>query len=247
MDKDKQINNAQASRGKLQDDFVSIASHELRTPLTAIRSYAWMALHRSDMKLSEKLEKYLVRIVISSERMINLVNNLLNISRMEEGRIELHFEGVDLISLCKDIIDEVYYSKTTDKTIQMLLLEQPIPRVLADPEKLREVLLNLVGNAVKFSPTGSKITIGFFTDGQSVETFIKDEGQGISKDDLSRLFRKFSKLDNSFTSMSTSGGTGLGLYISKELINKMRGRIWAASEGENKGATFTFTLPVAKV
>ena len=231
---------------KLQDDFVSIVSHELRTPLTAIRSYAWMALHRSDMKLSPKLEKYLVRIVISSERMINLVNDLLNISRIEEGRIELHLESVDLISLCKDVLDEVYYSKTTDKTINMLLLEQPVPKVLVDPERLREVLLNLVGNAVKFSSSGTKITIGFFTDGTSVETFVKDEGPGISKDDLGRLFKRFSRLDNSYTAMSTSGGTGLGLYISKKLIEKMDGRIWATSEGEGKGATFTFTLPVVQ-
>lgn len=231
---------------KMQDDFVSIVSHELRTPLTAIRSYAWMALHRSDMKLSLKLEKYLVRIVISSERMINLVNDLLNISRIEEGRIELHLESVDLISLCKDVLDEVYYSKSTDKTIQMTLLEQPMPRALADPERLREVLLNLVGNAVKFSPNESRVTIGFFTDGLTVETFIKDQGPGISKDDLGRLFKKFSRLDNSLTAMSTSGGTGLGLYISKKLIEKMQGRIWATSEGESKGATFSITLPVAR-
>lgn len=230
---------------KMQDDLVSIVSHELRTPLTAIRSYAWMALHRSDTKLSEKLEKYLVRIVISSERMINLVNDLLSISRIEEGKIELHFESVDLISLCKDIMDEVYYSRTTDKTIQMALLEQPIPKVKADPEKLREVLLNLVGNAVKFTPANNQVTIGFFTDGVGVETFIKDQGPGISQDDLGRLFKKFSRLDNSYTAMSTSGGTGLGLYISKKLIEKMGGRIWAASEGEGRGATFTFSLPVA--
>mgnify|MGYP001576805886 FL=1 len=242
----KLANLTQNPSDSLDGDFVSIASHELRTPMTAIRSYAWMALHRSDVKLSEKLEKYLVRIVISSERMINMVNDLLNISKLEEDTVELHLEGVDLISLCKDVLDEVYYSKSTDKTIQMTLLEQPIPRALADPERLREVLLNLVGNAVKFSSNNTRVTIGFFSDGQTVETFIKDEGPGISKDDLGRLFKKFSRLDNSFTAMATSGGTGLGLYISKKLIEKMQGRIWASSDGEGKGATFSITLPVAR-
>lgn len=230
---------------KMQDDLVSIVSHELRTPLTAIRSYAWMALHRSDMKLSEKLEKYLIRIVLSSERMINMVNDLLNISRIEEGKIEVHPEKVDLISLCKDIMDEVYYSKTTNKTIKMILLEKPIPLVCADPERLREVLLNLVGNAVKFAPQNSQITISFVKDQGQVQTFIQDQGPGIAKEDLDRLFKKFSRLDNSYTAMSTSGGTGLGLYISKKLIEKMQGRISADSDGEGKGATFTFSLPVA--
>lgn len=231
---------------RLKDDFVSITSHELRTPMTAIRSYAWMALHKSDTPLSKNLEKYIIRILLSTERMINLVNDMLSISRIETNRIEVNPEPVDLISLCKDIADEVYYSKATDKNIKFVLLEQPIPKVLADPEKLREVLINIVGNALKFSPAGGKITIGFFTDGKVVETFVKDEGSGISKEDLGRLFQKFGRLDSSYTATASSGGSGLGLYISKKLIELMHGKIWASSGGEGKGATFTFSLPVAR-
>ncbi|KKQ77476.1 MAG: hypothetical protein US99_C0039G0010 [Candidatus Daviesbacteria bacterium GW2011_GWF2_38_6] len=230
---------------RLKDDFVSITSHELRTPMTAIRSYAWMALHKSDTPLSKNLEKYIIRILLSTERMINLVNDMLSISRIETNRIEINPESIDLISICKDIVDEVYYSKATDKNIKFVLLEQPIPKVLADPEKLREVLINIVGNALKFSHTGGRITIGFFTDGKVVETFVKDEGSGIGKEDLGRLFQKFGRLDNSYTATASSGGSGLGLYISKKLIELMHGRIWAGSGGEDKGATFTFSLPVA--
>ena len=230
---------------KLKDDFVSIASHELRTPMTAIRSYAWMALHKSDVPLSEKVEKYLVRILISTERLINLVNDLLNVSRIEAGKIEISTESLDLIPVIKDVVDEVYYSKSVAKDVQFVILEEPIPKVLADPERLREVLLNLMGNAVKFTQAGGKVTIGFFTDGKVVETSIKDTGMGISKDDLGRLFQKFGKLDSSFVSFSTSGGTGLGLYITKGLVELMQGKIWAESEGQNKGTTFTFSLPVA--
>lgn len=229
----------------LKDEFVSVTSHELRTPMTAIRSYSWMALHRSDVQLSAKLEKYLVRILLSTERMINLVNDLLNISRIESGRIEINPEAIDLISLCQDIIDEVYYSKATDKKIQFLLLEQKVPKVFADPEKLRQVLINIVGNALKFSLAGGKISIGFFTDGKVVETYVKDEGFGISREDLGRLFQKFGRLDNTYTAAATAGGTGLGLYISKSLIILMHGKIWASSEGPGKGATFTLSLPVA--
>lgn len=230
---------------KIRDDFVSIASHELRTPMTAIRSYAWMALHKSDMALSKKLEKYLVRILISTERLINLVNDLLNVSRIEARKIEINPEALDLISITKDVVDEVYYSKSVSKDIKFTILESKLPKVFAEPERLREVLLNLMGNSVKFTPSGGTITISFFTDGKVVETSIKDTGVGILKEDLGRLFQKFAKLDSSYVSISTSGGTGLGLYISKNLVELMHGKIWASSEGLGKGTTFTFSLPVA--
>jgi len=229
----------------LEEDFVSVASHELRTPMTAIRSYAWMALHKSDMPLSEKLKKYLVRVLISTERMINLVNDFLNVSRIERSKIDVIPESVDLILLTKDIIDEVYYSKSADKKIQFSILEKPIPKVFADPEKLREVMLNLVGNAVKFTPPGGSVTVEYFSDGQTVETTIKDTGIGFTKDDCGRLFQKFGKLDHSYVSISSSAGTGLGLYISRNLIELMHGKIRASSLGLGKGSSFTFSLPVA--
>ncbi len=230
---------------KLKDDFVSITSHELRTPMTAIRSYAWMALHKSDVPLSDKVEKYLIRVLLSTERLINLVNDMLNVSRIESGRIEINPEPVDLLSLTKDIVDEVYYSKSEEKNIRFEILESPVPKVFADPEKLREVLLNLVGNSLKFTPNNGKITFEFFSDGLVVETSVKDTGVGISKDDLGRLFQKFSRLDNSYIATASSGGTGLGLYISKNMIELMHGKIRAFSEGANKGSKFSFSLPVA--
>lgn len=230
---------------QLKDDFVSITSHELRTPMTAIKSYAWMALHKSDVPLSDKVEKYLIRVLLSTERLINLVNDMLNVSRIESGRIEINPEPVDLLSLVKDIVDEVYYSKSAEKNIRFEILESRIPKVFADPEKLREVFLNLLGNAVKFTPTGGTITISFFTDGKTVETSIKDTGIGISKEDLGKLFNKFGKLESSYAALSSSGGTGLGLYISKNIIELMHGRIWVHSAGLGKGAIFTFSLPVA--
>lgn len=230
---------------QIKDDFVSIASHELRTPMTAIRSYAWMALHRSDVPLSKNLEKYVTRILISTERLINLVNDMLNVSRIESGKIEINPEPIDILSLVKDIVDEVYYSKSEEKNIQFKVAEKTVPKVLADPEKLRQVFLNLVGNSLKFTPNGGIISFDFFSDGKTLEIGISDTGVGISKEDLSKLFHKFSRLDNSYTAAATSGGTGLGLYISKHLIELMHGKIWASSEGLNKGTTFTISLPTA--
>lgn len=230
---------------RLKDDFVSIASHELRTPMTAIRSYAWMALHRSDVSLSATLEKYLARILLSTERSINLVNDLLNVSRIESGRVEINPEPVDLLSLVRDIVDEVYYSKSQEKNIRFAVSNQQVPRVLADPEKLREVFLNLTGNALKFTPAGGKITFNFLSDGKTVDISVSDTGVGISKDDMSKLFHKFSRLDNSYTSAATAGGSGLGLYISKSLVELMHGKIKVYSEGLNKGTTFNVNLPAA--
>lgn len=230
---------------KLKDDFVSIASHELRTPMTAIRSYVWMALHKSDVPISKKVEGYLVRVLISTQRLINLVNDMLNVSRIESGRIEINPEPIDLIVLAKDIIDEVYYSKSTEKTVKFELHSQKIPKVLADVEKLREVFLNLVGNSLKFTPDGGKIIFDFFSDGLMVETSVTDTGVGISRDDLGNLFQKFGRLNSSYTAAATSGGTGLGLYISKKLVELMHGKIWVSSEGIGKGAKFSVSLPVA--
>lgn len=230
---------------QIKNDFVSVASHELRTPMTAIRSYAWMALHRADVPLSKTVEKYVARILISTERLINLVNDMLNVSRIESGKIQINPEPVDLSLLIKDIIDEVYYSKSDEKKLQFIVLEKPIPKVLADSEKLRQVFLNLVGNSLKFTPDGGKITFSFFTDGKTVEISVSDTGVGISREDLSKLFHKFGRLDNSYTATATSGGTGLGLYISKNLVELMHGSIRARSEGANKGTIFTVSLPVA--
>lgn len=228
----------------LKDDFVSIASHELRTPMTAIRSYVWMALHRSDIPLSEKLKRYLYRTLTSTERLINLVNDLLNISRIESGRIEILPKIFDIVALVDDVAIEVT-PKAKEKNIQINIIKTQIPQVFADEDKIRQVLLNLIGNALKFTPLDGKIEISFLSDGQFVSTMIKDTGVGILKDDLQRLFKKFGRLDNSYVAAATSDGTGLGLFISKKLVELMRGSIKGYSPGLNMGTTFTFSLPAA--
>lgn len=229
---------------KLKDDFVSVASHELRTPMTAIRSYAWMALYRSDIPLTEKLKKYLTRTLVSTERLIELVNDMLNISRIESGRIEIIPTAFDIQQLVRDVVAEVEV-KAREKSIKIQLVETNLPPMFADPDKVHQVLLNLIGNALKFTPENGNIAISFFSDGISTEISIKDSGVGVSKDDLSRLFKKFGRLDNSYVAAATSGGTGLGLFICKNLIELMKGKIWAFSEGTGKGSVFSFSLPVA--
>lgn len=240
----EQANKKLKQLDKLKDDFVSIASHELRTPMTAIRSYVWMALNKPDIPLSEKMKKYLDRTLISTERLINLVNDMLNVSRIESGRVEISPVSFYVQDLVDDVLAEVG-PKAAEKQVKVQSLQVRTPEVFADKDKAHQVLLNLIGNALKFTPANGVVTIGFFTDGKVVEVAVKDSGVGISKEDLPRLFRKFERLDNSYVAAATSGGTGLGLYISRSLVELMGGRIWASSEGMGRGATFSFSLPAA--
>lgn len=229
---------------KLKDDFVSIASHELRTPMTAIRSYAWMALHRSDVPLSDKLRRYLERTLISTERLINLVNDMLNVSRIESGRIEIAPSAFDLNNLIGEVLIEVD-AKAKEKNLIVEHLAGDIPKMFADQNKVHQILLNLIGNSLKFTPSGGKISISYQSDGEIIEVSIKDNGVGIEQDDLNRLFKKFSRVDNSYVATASTGGTGLGLYICKSLLDLMKGTIKVESMGANQGTTFKFTLPVA--
>ena len=229
---------------KLKDDFVSIASHELRTPMTAIRSYAWMALNRSDIELSDKMKKYLQRTLVSTERLINLVNDMLNVSRIESGRLEISPQVMDLQNLMGEVLVEID-AKAKEKNLHIEIGNTQIPKVFADPNKVHQILLNLLGNALKFTKESGKISIDYFNDGYFLEISIKDDGVGVSKEDLARLFKKFSRLDNSYVAASSAGGTGLGLFICKSLVELMKGKIWAKSDGENKGTTFVFSLPIA--
>lgn len=239
-----QMNDKLHELDKLKDDFVSVASHELRTPMTAIRSYAWMALHRSDIPLSQKMEKYLSRVMVSTERLINLVNDMLNISRIESGRVEISPKAFDITELSEEVLTEVS-AKALEKKLNLHLLRSKVPEVFADPDKVHQVLLNLLGNALKFTPENGQISLSYLSDGKVVEVSVKDSGVGISKEDQSRLFQKFGRLDNSYVAAATSGGTGLGLFICKSLVEIMKGKIWAESEGLGKGTTFKFTLPAA--
>lgn len=243
--KDLQLaNNRLKELDKLKDDFVSVASHELRTPMTAIRSYVWMALNRPDVPLTEKLKKYLDRTLISTERLINLVNDMLNISRIESGRIEILPKAFDIQELTKEVMAEVE-QKAKEKNLNLQLQSLATPKVFADPDKVHQVLLNLLGNAMKFTPDSGTIVVSFFSDGKSVETSIKDSGVGISREDQQRLFKKFGRLDSSYVAAATSGGTGLGLYICKSLVEMMSGTVKGTSDGLGKGATFSFALPAA--
>jgi|WetSurMetagenome_2_1015567.scaffolds.fasta_scaffold20446_5 signal transduction histidine kinase len=234
---------------KLKDEFVSLASHELRTPMTVIKSYLWMMLNKDNAGgLSEKQKVYINRAYSSTQRLINLVNDMLNVSRIESGRFTLAIKSFDLASL----IGLVYAEMLPKAQEQKINLEfarplQKLSNVSADPERVEEILINLIGNALKFTPEEGTIRILVEYDSSKKEEVVSviDNGKGIAKEDISKLFQKFSMIGNNCLVKQNTQGTGLGLYLSKSMIELMNGRIWVESEGEGKGSKFSFTLKIA--
>jgi len=228
---------------KLKNDFVSVASHELRTPMTAIKSYLWVAMNKKNIELSADMKRYLSRAYISVERLINLVNDMLNISRIESGRIALKLSEVNLNELINEVVEEVTV-KAQEKGIRVIGLNKQIPKVLCDKDKIHEVCLNLIGNSLKFTKAGGTITVDFYEKYPYVYTSVRDTGVGIAPENLSRLFAKFGRLENSYVAVAESGGTGLGLFICKSIVNLHKGQITAQSPGLSQGTTFSFSLPI---
>ena len=227
---------------KMKDDFISITSHELRTPMTAIQGYLWM-LEKKGGELNEKQARYLERAQKGSARMLSLINDMLDVSRIEQERVELEIKEVDLAPIIKNVIEELKVRAEKKKLkLEWVRGKERLPRVKADEEKVHRVLTNLLDNAVKFTEKGS-ITVDAYRKGRSVQINVTDTGRGIAKGDLPRLFKKFGRLESDFVTAAEAGGTGLGLYISRALVERMRGKMSVQSK-VNKGSTFSITLPI---
>ncbi len=241
----EEANNKLQALDQLKDEFVSLASHELRTPMTAIKSYLWLFLQTNHESLDEKQKLYIQRAYDSTDRLIALVNDMLNVSRIESGRINLLKKSTDLVQLAKDIIYEL--TPTAQKQQINLILKTDndnLPHVYADPNKLKEVFINLVGNSLKFTDPNGSITIKIYKENTMIVTQIIDTGKGIEKEDIPKLFQKFGIVGNDYLRKRNSQGTGLGLYISKSIIKLHGGDVWVLSEGKDKGTTFSFSLPI---
>lgn len=231
---------------RLKDEFVSLASHELRTPMTIIKSYLWLMLNKNNVSaLSEKQKMYIERAYTSTQRLINLVNDMLNISRIESKRFTLSMQSVDLNELIGKLYSEML-PNAQEHQINLSFLRplELLPKVQADPERVEQVLINLIGNSLKFTPPNGTITISISYDEKNATETVSviDSGKGINKDDMPKLFQKFSMVGDNYLQKLNTQGTGLGLYLSKSITELMGGRIWAESEGEGKGSKFSFTL-----
>ncbi|WP_449622082.1 cell wall metabolism sensor histidine kinase WalK [Robertmurraya sp. Marseille-Q9965] len=219
-------------------EFVANVSHELRTPLTTMRSYV-EALAEGAWKDEEIAPNFLEVTQNETERMIRLVNDLLQLSKLDSKDYQLTTEWVDFVQFYSRIIDRFELAKEQNVRFERKLLDQST-FVEIDPDKLTQVLDNIISNALKYSPEGGKITFKMVEEEEMIIISVSDEGVGIPKDNLEKIFERFYRVDKART--RKLGGTGLGLAIAKEMVEAHGGKIWAESV-EGKGTTVAFSLP----
>jgi PAS domain S-box-containing protein len=225
---------------EVKSDFVAAVSHELRTPLTSIYGFAETLL-RQDVLFGEAERRTFIQYIASeSERLSGIVDQLLNVAQLDVGDLHVEPEVVDVAAVVSEVVENVNESGGVDgHRFEVDLPEEPLAAA-ADREKLRQVFSILVENALKYSPDGGTVTIGARRTDAAVEVRVVDEGIGIPAGERDRIFRKFYRAES--TVRDGAGGTGLGLFIAKELVSAMGGRIWVDSE-EGLGSSFAFELP----
>lgn len=226
---------------QVKSDFISMVSHELRTPLTSIQGYVSL-IHDGDTGLINAEQKEFLGIVKSeSQRLTRLINDLLDISRIESGKMTFSMEDFDMLDFMGSFEKEIRGMAAAKSMNLKIKSPSSLPRIKADSDKVKQIFNNLVGNAVKFSPINTYLEIEIAEMPQGIRVDVRDQGIGIAKKDLGKIFERFQRVDGSMT--RTTGGTGLGLAITKYLIEAHGGSIWVKSR-PGKGSTFSFVLPV---
>jgi signal transduction histidine kinase len=246
QDKNRQLevaNERLKELDRLKSDFVSNVSHELRTPLTAIKGAVDLILREVPGPLNEKQSHYLDRVRSNTQHLAGLINDLLDLSKIEEGKIELQVARMSLGGLVHEVV-ETLKPIAAEKPIELeITASGPSILVWADRDKITQVLTNLIGNAIKFTPPHGRVTVSSASnDADRVRVSISDTGPGISANESERIFDKFYQVAEN--GGSKPKGTGLGLAISKTLVEMHGGKIWVESE-PSRGSTFHFTLPVS--
>jgi signal transduction histidine kinase len=230
---------------KLKDEFIGIAAHELRNPIAVLKGYAQMLLTQPKRGRGPELNDWQVEalqsIDRSTTRLVELTEDLLDVTRLQGGGLELHPEPTDLVALTQRMVRR--FQVTTTHHSICIVTALPYVVVSVDPGRIEQVLSNLIGNAIKYSPQGGPIEIAISEelDRQAVRLSIRDAGIGIPVSEQARIFRRFARASNSSNHGIT--GTGLGLYLCRELIERHDGRIWFESS-EGHGSNFFMLLPL---
>jgi PAS domain S-box-containing protein len=233
-------------------EFISTASHEMRTPVAAIEGYLALALNPKVATIDDRARNYLTKAHDSTQHLGTLFRDLLSITKLEEGKIGKKLEPVDIGKLLKDVVSDMQFS-AQNKGLALTYVPSmsneaagkeiaPLYQAMAEPERLREVVMNLIENALKFTSKGG-VTVRIGGDDSSVTVAVTDTGIGIAAEDIPHLFQKFYRIDNSAT--RTIGGTGLGLYLCRGLVELYNGRMWVESQ-IGQGSSFKFSLPRIK-
>lgn len=225
----------------MKDHFIVAVTHELRTPLVSIKGYVDHIIAK-EPNLSNSLKSKIEVVKRNADRLLQLTDDLLSVQNMETGRLGFKFETLSLHEALTQCIDEIQPSiKDKGQEIRLEVPGNPLP-VVCDRLRLNEVLMNILSNASKFTPNGGSIIIRVEEDAVTVTVSISDNGIGIDKKDLQRVFEPFAAIEKP----TYVKGSGLGLSLAKKLVEAQRGKIWATSLGKGQGATFAFTLPKSK-
>ncbi|AKB19140.1 ATP-binding protein [Methanosarcina sp. WWM596] len=226
---------------RAKNSFIMNMSHELRTPLNSVIGFSDLLLEGAFGPMNTKQAKYVNNILISGKSLLEIINNLLDISRLEAGENTLKYEEVDVASLIGEVRVSLLSPASVKKITVELDIGPSVGNVRADMTKFRQILYNLVSNAIKFTPAKGKVIISACKKEGVLEVKVSDNGMGLSKESHEKIFMPFTQADSS--AARGYGGAGLGLYIVRNFVDLHGGRIWVESE-IGKGSTFTFTLPV---
>jgi PAS domain S-box-containing protein len=227
----------------IRQDLVATVSHELRTPLAAIYGSA-LTLRREDIDLGPTMQQKLLEIIVDeSSRLADIVNDLLLASQLDTGKLQVKIERCDAEELVRAVVDAARTHLPPNVEVELAPPAEPLHAVAADSEQLRQVLENVIENAVKYSPDGGTVFVRLAPAGRYLRFAVADEGLGIPSGERGRIFEKFYRLDPSMT--RGIGGTGLGLYICKELVRRVDGRIWV-EPNDRRGSVFFVDIPFAE-
>lgn len=247
---------------RAKSEFISIASHQLRTPLTSIKGFSSLILENTFGKIPKNQRDAIEKIFVNNEKLVLLVEDMLNASRLEAGRLQYDFEETEILPLVKEATKSMrLYAKSKKLYLKFKVLEKDLPRVICDKRKISELILNLIDNAIKYTKRGGIEVVvekfkrlqrvGKSESAQSVETDwvrikVVDTGIGMKEKELVSIFEKFKKGPTNKENGEKSGGTGLGVYISRQIALAHGGRLYAESAGVGKGSTFVLELPGIK-
>jgi two-component system phosphate regulon sensor histidine kinase PhoR len=232
---------------RIRAEFIENLSHELRTPLTTVSLLAETLQREAEVAggaIPVKMRDRIGKIEVETGHLVQMVNELLDLSRIESGGTLHLTEGVDMARLAADAAERLRLFAERQGVALILEVPADLPRVNGDASRLGQVVVNLVHNAVKFSPDGGDVTVRAFSDGHEVVTAVEDHGIGVPAAARDRIFERFYKVDRARLRAEAGGGTGLGLAIARHVVEQHGGRIWVESE-EGAGATFAFALPIS--
>lgn len=221
---------------KMKDDFLHSITHDLRNPMTSIRGFVKFLSDGVAGPLNEKQKKMIETIDNASFRLLNMINDILDIAKLEVGKMELQLTEIDLPTICKGVL-ELLQPQITKKSINIVQTYNGVPKIFADQNLIERVYMNLIGNAIKFTPENGQIKIEIKENKNIIESTISDTGEGIPPEYLEKIFDKYQQVTG-----HRKGGTGLGLTICKYIVESHKGKIWAESE-LGKGSKFIFWLP----